>query len=360
MRPSPTASPTKRWQGRHLARAEARLAWLLLAPSIVVILVTAIVPLGQVFYGSFTDLRFATGDDAPARFVGLDNYRQLLTFTVRRMPFELADDGTRTYPNERLFARQLSDMRRFDAVAVWNLFGHRYVVAAANAPFVRAVLDTLVFSVVSVTLELLLGLGIALVLATEFAGRGLMRTAMLIPWAIITVVSARIWEWMFQSTRAGMFNALFDRLGWIDAPVAYLTNPDFQLPAVIAIDVWKTTPFMALLLLAGLTTIPRELYEAAEVDGAGTVRRFFSVTLPLLVPTIAVALVFRTLDALRVFDLFQVVFGERRFSMASYVQNTLIANRDVGLSAAASVVIFVLILAFAIAYMRLLKVDRDA
>jgi trehalose/maltose transport system permease protein len=186
-----------------------------------------------------------------------------------------------------------------------------------------------------------------------------MRTAMLVPWAIITVVSALIWEWMFSSTRYGMFNSLFDRLGWIDSssPIAFLTTPALQLPSIAMIDIWKTTPFMALLLLAGLSTIPNELYEAAEVDGASPIRKFFSITLPLLSPTLAVALVFRTLDSLRVFDLFQVVFGERRYSMASFAQDTLISNRDVGLSSASSVVIFIIIFVFAFAYIRILGVN---
>jgi trehalose/maltose transport system permease protein len=164
---------------------------------------------------------------------------------------------------------------------------------------------------------------------------------------------------MYQSNRAGFFNALFNALGWSDGNIGFLTNPAYQMPSIIAIDVWKTTPFMALLLLAGLATIPSELYEAAAIDGASKVRQFFSVTLPLLMPTLAVALIFRTLDALRVFDLFQVVFGERRYSMASFAQDTLISNRNVGLSSAASVVIFFIIFAFAIFYIRTLGV-RDS
>jgi trehalose/maltose transport system permease protein len=172
-------------------------------------------------------------------------------------------------------------------------------------------------------------------------------------------VSARIWEWMLQPTRAGFFNTFLNDLGLADGSVAFLRLASLQVPAMIMIDVWKTTPFMALLLLAGLSTIPRELYEAAEVDGASPVRRFFSITLPLLTPTLAVALIFRTLDALRVFDLFQVVFGEARYSMASYAYYQLIAVRNVGMSSAASVVIFIVIFVFAIFYIRSLGVERD-
>jgi trehalose/maltose transport system permease protein len=179
-----------------------------------------------------------------------------------------------------------------------------------------------------------------------------MRAAMLVPWAIITVVSARIWEWMLQPTRAGFFNTSSTTSASPTAASPSSRLASLQVPAMVMIDVWKTTPFMALLLLAGLSTIPRELYEAAEVDGAGPIRRFFSITLPLLTPTLAVALIFRTLDALRVFDLFQVVYGEARYSMASYAYYQLIAVRNVGMSSAASVVIFIVIFVFAIFYIR--------
>ena len=186
----------------------------------------------------------------------------------------------------------------------------------------------------------------------------MMRAAMLVPWAVITTVSARIWEWMLQPTRAGLFNAVGSRLGFTDGQTDFFGSPALQLPSMIAMDVWKTTPFMALLLLAGLSTIPSELYEAAEVDGASRIRQFVSITLPLLSPTLAVALIFRTLDSLRVFDIFQVVLGNRRFSMASYTQDLLINQRDMGASSAASVVIFVIIAVFAVLYIRMLGERR--
>jgi trehalose/maltose transport system permease protein len=268
-------------------------------------------------------------------------------------------DGRPVYENPRLFLRQLDTRLPYDAVNTFDAFGNRYVLGATSARFIRAVWDTLVFTVTSVAIETVLGMIIALTLATKFIGRGVMRAAMLVPWAIITVVSARIWEWMLQSTRAGFFNTLLTDLGLIDQSIAFFQTASLQVPAMIMIDVWKTTPFMALLLLAGLSTIPTELYEAAEVDGANPVRRFFSITLPLLTPTLAVALIFRTLDALRVFDLFQVVYGEARYSMASYAYYQLIAARNVGMSSAASMVIFILIFVFAILYIRALGVERD-
>jgi trehalose/maltose transport system permease protein len=338
----------------ELAQREERTAWWLLLPSLLVIAVIAVYPLGQVFYSSFTNARFASAQ--PVEVVGFANYVRLLSFTVQRVP-----EGE----NPRLYIRtfnrdQPAESRKtFNEVGTYELFGATYVIGATNAAFIKSIGDTVLFTVISVFFETVLGMIIALALQAKFIGRNIMRTAMLIPWAIITVVSALIWEWMYSSTRYGLFNSVLDRLGWIDpsAPVSFLTNPSLQLPAIAMIDIWKTTPFMALLLLAGLATIPKELYEAAEMDGASKIRQFFSVTLPLLSPVLAVALVFRTLDSLRVFDLFQVVFGERRYSMASFAQDTLISSRDIGLSSASSVIIFIIIFAFAFAYIRILGVN---
>jgi trehalose/maltose transport system permease protein len=198
-----------------------------------------------------------------------------------------------------------------------------------------------------------------LVVNANFAGRGMMRVVMLVPWAVPTAVSSRMWEWMFQSTRVGLINVFLQDIGLIDQPIAWLVEESFQLPAMIAIDVWKTTPFMALLLLAGLQLIPKDLYEAADVDGAGRIRQFFSITLPLLQPTLAVALVFRTLDAIRVFDLFQIVLAQKRYSMASYAYYELINGQRMGYSSASSVIIFFVIMIFAIVYIRMLGVSNE-
>jgi trehalose/maltose transport system permease protein len=208
-------------------------------------------------------------------------------------------------------------------------------------------------------METVIGLGIALVVNSKFKGRGVMRTIMLVPWAIPTAVSSRMWEYMFNSTRTGFVNVVFQVLGLGNGQIPFLVDQAWQLPAMITIDVWKTTPFMALLLLAGLQLIPRELYEAADVDGAGRIRQFFSVTLPLLQPTIAVALVFRTLDAVRVFDLFQIVLTKTRYSMASFAYYQLIDSQAMGYSSASSVIIFALITVFAIFYIRLLGVSDE-
>jgi trehalose/maltose transport system permease protein len=164
---------------------------------------------------------------------------------------------------------------------------------------------------------------------------------------------------MFNSNRTGFFNVIFQQLGLGDGQIAFLELDAWQVPAMIAIDVWKTTPFMALLVLAGLQLIPGDVYEAADVDGASKWRQFWSITLPLLRPTLAVALVFRTLDALRVFDLFQIVLAQSRYSMASFAYYQLIENRAAGYSSASSVIIFLLIFVFAIIYIRTLGVESE-
>jgi trehalose/maltose transport system permease protein len=204
-----------------------------------------------------------------------------------------------------------------------------------------------------------LGMIVALIVNANFKGRGLMRALILVPWAIPTAVSSQMWAYMLQPNRTGFFNTMFWYLGLGNGEIPFLSDPAWQMPAMILIDVWKTTPFMALLLLAGLQLIPGDIYEAANVDGAGAVRKFFQLTLPLLRGTIAVALVFRTLDALRVFDLFQIVLGQARYSMASFTYYQLIQNRAMGYSSASSVIIFLVLSAFAIIYMRSLGVRSD-
>ena len=346
----------------ELAKSEERTALWLLAPTFLIIVVIAFYPLGQVFYESVHQREFAAGE--AGEFVGLENYQRLLSVTVRELPPQLDEAGAPVLrdgvPQYTSWVQVLPrEPYRYRSVTQFELFGTRYVLGAITPDFVRAVWDTLVFTVASVFLETLLGLIIALALSVKFFGRGAMRAAMLVPWAVITAVSARIWEWMLQPTRAGLFNTVGAALGLNDGSTNFFGSAAWQLPSMIMMDVWKTTPFMALLLLAGLSTIPKELYEAARVDGAGRIRQFFSITLPLLAPTLAVALIFRTLDALRVFDIFQVVLGRQRYSMASYAQDMLIQVRDVGMSSAASVVIFLLIFVFAIFYVRAFRMDQS-
>jgi trehalose/maltose transport system permease protein len=351
----------KRSSFSQLARVEERTAWGLLAPTILLLLSIAVFPLVQVFAFSLTDRRFASGQ--PMNFIGFQNYRNLLSMTIRPLPPKVdADGNVLRDENGRIeYESPVTVLPRepirYRNVGQFSLFGNRYTLGATNPDFVRSIWDTTLFAVATVALETILGLIIALALARKFFGRGVMRTAMLVPWAIITAVSSLIWQWMFKDNRSGFFNMLFSSLGWTDGNTVFLGDASIQLWSGITIDVWKTTPFMALLLLAGLSTIPSDLYEAADIDGATKVQQFFTMTLPLLVPTLAVALIFRTLDALRVFDLFQILFGEARYSMSTFASFTLVSAKDVGLSSAASVVIFIILFAFAIFYMRTLRVD---
>jgi trehalose/maltose transport system permease protein len=338
---------------------------MLMLPSFVVLLVIAIYPLGSVFVTSFTDRQFASGQEA--EYVGLQNYANLLSITIRRLPPAVDEDTGEVVRDaetgEIVYQRPINvlprEPRSYRELSQFSLFGNRYVIGASDREFVRSVGDTLTFTIMSVLIETVLGLIIALVMNSYFPGRGMMRAVMLVPWAVPTAVSSRIWEWMFASSRVGLFNVVFQRLGLGDGQVAFLTSQGSQVWAMIAIDVWKTTPFMALLLLAGLQLIPKDIYESAYVDGANKVRQFFAITLPLLRPTLAVALVFRTLDALRVFDLFQIILAQKRYSMASFTYYQLIDNQAMGYSSASSVIIFLLILLFTVLYVRLVGGVRD-
>ena len=212
----------------------------------------------------------------------------------------------------------------------------------------QAVWNTVWFTLVSVSIETVLGLAIALVLQKAFPGRGLVRAVILIPWAIPTVVSARMWNWMLHD-QFGVVNDILLRLGLISAPIAWTANADTALWAVVVVDVWKTTPFMALLILAGLQMLPGDIYEAARVDGIHPVRIFFRITLPLIRPALLVAVIFRALDALRVFDLIYVLTANDTDtrSMSVYARQQLVDFQEVGLGSAASTLVF-LVIAFLI------------
>ncbi|GAB6934299.1 hypothetical protein JCM14720_02190 [Calditerricola yamamurae] len=220
-----------------------------------------------------------------------------------------------------------------------------------------ALWNTTVFTVVSVSLELVLGLGIALLINRSFKGRGLVRAAVLIPWAIPTVISALMWKFLYDGQN-GIVAKLFAEIGIIDNMATLLTTKWGAMFAVIFADVWKTTPFMALLLLAGLQTIPQSLYEAAEVDGASRIQQFFRITLPLLKPTILVALLFRTLDAFRVFDLIYVLTGggpaNSTETISIYAYKTMFAQLNFGAGSALSVIVFLCVALISIFYIKLL------
>ena len=208
----------------------------------------------------------------------------------------------------------------------------------------QAVKNTLIFALASVCIETLLGLLIALLLNVELPARGLLRAAILVPWAIPTVVSAQLWRWMYNDLY-GVVNAILLGLGVIETPQAWTADPDQALAAVIAVDVWKTTPFMTLLIVAALQMLPRDLYEAARVDGVHPLWVFWRITLPLIWPALMVAVIFRTLDALRVFDMIYVLTANSRetMSMSIYARQYLVEFQDVGIGSAAASLLFAVI-----------------
>ena len=237
--------------------------------------------------------------------------------------------------------------------------GANYAEALGDARFWSALGHTGIFTVGAVSLELVLGLLLALALNQAYRGRGLVRAAVLIPWAIPTVVAALVWSFMFQPL--GITNQLLGAVGVVQPGHAWFNTAASAWVPVILADVWKTTPFVGLLLLAGLQGIDDSLYEAAGVDGASSWQKLWSVTLPLLRPTIAVAVLFRVLDAFRVFDLVYVLTGggpgTATEPLASYTFNALLQNLRFGYGSALSVLIFVGAFVLAVIFIRFLGAD---
>lgn len=231
-----------------------------------------------------------------------------------------------------------------------------YRDALGDARFLAALAHTVFFTVVSVALELILGLALALALHVRLPGRGVVRTAALLPWALPTVVAALIWRFLFDGPTSPVNQA------WLLAggaqPVAWLAHPQLAWVPVILADVWKTTPFVALLLLAGLQSIDETLLEAARIDGAGAWQRLWHVTLPLLRPVMAVALLFRAVDALRLFDLVYVLTaggpGTATEPLALYTFSVLLQHLRFGYGSALSVIVFALALLLAWPTLRIL------
>jgi multiple sugar transport system permease protein len=222
-----------------------------------------------------------------------------------------------------------------------------YQTALESSEWWAAFRHTLIFTVSSVTLELLIGLGMALAMHAAFRGQSLLRTTVLVPWAVLTVVTAVMWRTMFVSPYGFVNTILGTQTVWLGS------EPQALIVIIIA-DVWKTAPFMALLILAGLQVIPGEVYEAAEVDGASTWQRFVKITLPLLMPAILVALIFRTLDALRIFDLpYVLTQGQNGTSTLSTIaQEAFATNRIYGLGSAMAVLTFIVVMIVSFSYIR--------
>jgi multiple sugar transport system permease protein len=278
-------------------RSERRLAWLLCAPAVIAMLAVTAYPIVYAIVLSVQQIDLRFPDEGG--FVGLDNYTSVLSSQL------------------------------------WwtDLF------------------NTVFLMVVTVSIELVLGMAVALVMHRAIFGRGAVRTGVLIPYGIITVVAAFSWQFAFAPD-SGFVNNLpliSDEMDWFGGRFS-------SFAVIIMAEVWKTTPFMALLLLAGLVTIDSQLYEAAKVDGANAVQRFFRITLPLMKPAILVALLFRTLDAFRVFDtIYIMTAGAQDTESVSILGfNQLISRLNLGLGSAVSVLIFLCVLAIAFVYVRVL------
>jgi multiple sugar transport system permease protein len=235
---------------------------------------------------------------------------------------------------------------RVAGLSRWAGLGN-YSEALQDPDFWAAMQMTLVFTASSVFLELIIGLAMAMAMHAAFRGQGLLRTVVLVPWAILTVVTGIMWRTIFESPQ-GLVNSI------IGGDTVWLGQEPHALIVIIVADVWKTAPFMALLILAGLQVIPGEIYEAAKVDGATIWQRFTRITLPLLTPAILVALIFRTLDALRVFDLPYILTqgANGTTSLSIIAQQTFAENRIYGLGAALSILTFVTVMIVAAIYIR--------
>jgi len=290
---SSESAPSKPTRGKKQLtgrqRGERKLAYMLCAPAVLAMVAVTAYPVGYALWLSLQRSDLRFPDQS--EFVGLSNYITVLT-----------------------------------AGAWWS-----------------SVWTTVLITVVSVAIELVLGMILALVMHRAIFGRGVVRASILVPYGIITVVAALAWQFMFTPST-----------GWIPfvSDEALLTNPTGQYAAIIATEVWKTTPFMALLLLAGLAIVPDELHEAARVDGATALQRFFRITIPLMKPAILVALLFRTLDAFRVFDSAFILTGGNLRTVSILGYDTLITRLNLGLGSAVSVLIFVCVLVIAAIFVK--------
>jgi ABC-type sugar transport system permease subunit len=291
-----TGKKRRSWFKEEFGNPERRTAYYMVLPSLLIIVVVAFFP---ILYGVVLSLTDSTISGFGS-FIGIENYTEMFQ----------------------------------------------------DLDFREGLYNTVIFTVVSVALEFFIGLGIALAINRAFRGRGLVRAAVLVPWAFPTVIAAVMWRLMFQS-QVGIIQYVAGSLGIISDPI--LSSRTLLLIGAILVDVWKTTPFVALLLLAGLQTIPGEVYEAARVDGANVMQRFFRITLPLLKGAILVAVLFRTLDAYRVYDLFWVLGNRELASLSTYVyEGVRISQLQFGPGNAAAVFIFVTAFLIALFFIRVL------
>jgi multiple sugar transport system permease protein len=302
-RPKPATSTVRQFSDR--VRAERRLGWLLAGPAFVVMLAVTAYPILQAVFDSLFQYRLTAPQDR--QFIGLRNYGVILS------------DGV-----------------------FWRDLG-----------------VTLLITVVTVAVELVLGFALALVMHKALkAVRGLLRTAILVPYGIITVVSAFAWFYAFD-INSGYVNHWFGWLPGVDPDLNWFANTGTALSVIMASEIWKTTPFISLLLLAGLAQVPDELTEAAEVDGATWWQRMARVILPNMKAAIMVAVLFRALDAFRIFDNIFIMtkgaYGTEALSLLAY--RTSIGRLEIGLGSAISVLLFICVLLICFIAIKLFKVD---
>jgi multiple sugar transport system permease protein len=302
--PALARRPARRGGGGRTA-ADRRLGYALVAPVVVLLLAVTAYPLGYNLWNSFHSVNLSEAGSGRA-FVGLDNYTKM--------------------------------------------FG--------SSAWVSSLERTLAFTAVSVAIETVIALVLALMLHRRFRGRGLLRAAILIPWAVPTVVSATLWKTMFDS-RTGFVDYLLGNVGLPGAHTTWLAGIWTSWAAIFVADAWKNVPFMAIILLAGLQVIPDEVYEAARIDGASAWQSFRRMTLPLLKPALAVALIFRTLQAFLVFDVIYIMTGggpgvsTETLSFLNW--QTFLVGTDFGYGGAISVMLVVIALAIAAVYVRVLR-----
>jgi multiple sugar transport system permease protein len=289
-------------QKRPSGFSESRLGAAMMAPSLVVMALVAAFPIGYAIWLSLNE--YSVRVEGLSRFVGFGNYSEALW-----------GDGSEAF---------------------WESFK-----------------NTFIFTGISVSIELVLGIAFALAMHQAFKGRAILRATVLVPWAVLTFGSGLLWRSIFEPN-LGFFPSMLEALGLPGADVLWYGEDGWAMATLVFADVWKTAPFMALLILAGLQVIPEDVYDAAKVDGATVWQRFTKITLPLLKPAILVALLFRTLDALRIFDLpFALTTGANGTTTLSlHAYNELTRNRLTGEGSALAVLTFVVVMVVSFLYIR--------
>ena len=363
---------SRRYRGEEIIESqETRRAWNLLTPMLLVFLAIASTPLEQVFITSTTNARFASSEQFS--FIGLENYFKLASVRIDVLPCTLAEDGqclTETnpetgevsivYPRAReVIGDEYRDLRYRD-INEFDLFGRHLVISARDQEFIAALITSITYTFWAILIQFTLGFCMALIIAQRVRGIGLLRVVMLVPLAIPTLIATQFWDVMLRPDASGIFNDILLRMGFIQSPLDWLTASYLQVPILVAVIVWKETPLTALMLLPGVLAIPQVVYQAAGIDGANRWQRFWTMTMPLMRPTLGVALVLRTMVFIRVFDLFQILMaGQARDSLATYAFDVLTIQQDLGMSSTISVVMFIIIFLFTLWYMRMLNVDES-